>query len=200
VRERVRCIGLLCALSLWPAATQAQWKPVEQVKTYPVKGTSGIELYSSIGENGPKVGSQVRAIAHTDFKLTWSRKYEPQPDGACTLVSARPNIIIIYTLPKLVSKLSPALQQKWDAFTAGVRRHERVHGTMIEDLVRQIEAASIGLSVPNDPKCTKVRAELQSKIAVIFPAHQQRNRDFDKVELGDGGNVQQLILQLVNER
>jgi len=36
--------------------------------------------------------------------------------------------------------------------------------------------------------------------AVIFPAHQQRNRDFDKVELGDGGNVQQLILQLVNER
>jgi predicted secreted Zn-dependent protease len=178
----------------------AQWKAREEVKTYPVTGSSGIELYSSIGENGPKAGQQVRAIAHTDFKLTWSRKYEPQPDGACTLVSAKPNLVITYMLPRLAAPISAGLQAKWAVFLDGVRRHEEVHGEMIRNLVRDIEKVSIGLSEAGDPKCTKVRAALQTKIGEIFRDHQQRNRDFDKVELSEGGNVHQLILKLVNDR
>nr|WP_145637999.1 DUF922 domain-containing protein [Neorhizobium alkalisoli] len=187
-------------LAAGSAEAQQAWKPTEQTKTYPVTGTSGIELYSSIGENGPKAGQHVRAIAHTDFKLTWQRKYEPQADGSCMLTTAKPNLVIIYTLPKLASKLSPDLQAKWVVFIDGVRRHERVHGEMIENLARNIEQVSIGISSPDDPKCTKVRAALQVKIGEIFAAHQQRNRDFDKVELSDGGNVHQLILALVNQR
>jgi predicted secreted Zn-dependent protease len=193
-------IGVIALLSAGSAEAQQAWKPTEQTKTYPVSGTSGIELYSSIGENGPKAGQHVRAIAHTDFKLTWQRKYEPQADGSCTLTSAKPNLVIIYTLPKINSPLSGDLQAKWSVFIDGVRRHERVHGEMIENLARNIETLSIGFSTPDDPKCTKVRAALQVKIGEIFRTHQQRNRDFDKVELSNGGNVHQLILRLVNER
>ncbi|TWF54444.1 putative secreted Zn-dependent protease [Neorhizobium alkalisoli] len=200
MRKSLGLIAVMAMLAAGSAEAQQAWKPTEQTKTYPVTGTSGIELYSSIGENGPKAGQHVRAIAHTDFKLTWQRKYEPQADGSCMLTTAKPNLVIIYTLPKLASKLSPDLQAKWVVFIDGVRRHERVHGEMIENLARNIEQVSIGISSPDDPKCTKVRAALQVKIGEIFAAHQQRNRDFDKVELSDGGNVHQLILALVNQR
>jgi predicted secreted Zn-dependent protease len=198
---RIQLSSLLLSIALSsPALGDIGWKLSEQIRTYAVTGTSGIELYSSIGENGPKVGQHVRAIAHTDFKLTWKRDYVPQADGSCVLVSARPNLAITYVLPKPVSPLPPELQKKWATFIEGVRKHERVHGEMIRTMVAEIEKVSVGLSAPNDPKCTKIRADLTSKLGEISRARQQRSQDFDKVELSEGGNVHRLILDLVNPR
>ncbi|CAN7373387.1 DUF922 domain-containing protein [Neorhizobium sp. LjRoot104] len=180
------------------ASAQSQWQPVEQVQTYPVTGDSGVDLYASIGERGPKIGKEVRAIAHTNFKLTWTRDYRPQLDGACTLVSARPKLIITYTLPKPASALSPELKRKWDVFIEGVRKHELLHGVIITDMVKEIERVSVGLSVANDPKCTKIRTELTAKLGEISKAQQKRSNDYDRMEMSEGGNVHQLILQLVN--
>jgi predicted secreted Zn-dependent protease len=179
-------------------SAQSQWQPVEQIQTYPVTGDSGVDLYASIGQRGPKVGKEVRAIAHTNFKLTWTRDYRPQPDGACTLVSARPKLIITYTLPKPASALAPDLKKKWDVFIAGVYKHELVHGVMITDMVKEIERVSVGLSVANDPKCTKIRTELTAKLGEISKAQQKRSNDYDRMEMSEGGNVHQLILQFVN--
>ncbi|MEN3149545.1 DUF922 domain-containing protein [Neorhizobium sp. IRAMC:178] len=179
-------------------SAQNQWQPVEQIQTYPVTGDSGVDLYASIGERGPKIGKEVRAIAHTNFKLTWTRDYRPQPDGACTLVSARPKLIITYMLPKPASALSPELKRKWDVFIEGVRKHELVHGVIITDMVKEIERVSVGLSVANDPKCTKIRTELTAKLGEISKAQQKRSNDYDRMEMSEGGNVHQLILQFVN--
>ncbi|CDZ47220.1 MULTISPECIES: DUF922 domain-containing Zn-dependent protease [Neorhizobium] len=179
-------------------SAQSQWQPVEQIQTYPVTGDSGVDLYASIGQRGPKVGKEVRAIAHTNFKLTWTRDYRPQPDGACTLVSARPKLIITYTLPKPASALAPDLKKKWDVFIAGVYKHELVHGVIITDMVKEIERVSVGLSVANDPKCTKIRTELTAKLGEISKAQQKRSNDYDRMEMSEGGNVHQLILQFVN--
>ncbi|CAN7387155.1 DUF922 domain-containing Zn-dependent protease [Neorhizobium tomejilense] len=179
-------------------SAQSQWQPVEQIQTYPVTGDSGVDLYASIGQRGPKIGKEVRAIAHTNFKLTWTRDYRPQPDGACTLVSARPKLIITYTLPKPASALAPDLKKKWDVFIAGVYKHELVHGVIITDMVKEIERASVGLSVANDPKCTKIRTELTAKLGEISKAQQKRSNDYDRMEMSEGGNVHQLILQFVN--
>ncbi|WP_245582362.1 DUF922 domain-containing Zn-dependent protease [Neorhizobium lilium] len=185
---------------VYPAAANAQWRYAEQVKTYSISGTSGIELYSSIGENGPKVGQHVRAVAHTDFKLTWSRNYVPQVDGGCSLVSARPNITITYVLPKPVTALAPELQKKWNVFLEGVRKHERVHAEQIKAMVAEIEKVSVGLTVPADPNCSKIRTELTSKLGEISRSRVKSSQDFDKIELSEGGNVHQLILNLVNPR
>ena len=187
-------------LSLMPAnvSAQSQWQPVEQIQTYPVTGDSGVDLYASIGERGPKIGREVRAIAHTNFKLTWTRDYRPQPDGACTLVSARPKLIITYTLPKPASALSPELKKKWDVFIEGVRKHELLHGVIITDMVKEIERVSVGLSVADDPKCVKIRTELTAKLGEISKAQQKRSNDYDRMEMSEGGNVHQLILQFVN--
>lgn len=177
--------------------SQADWKRSEAVKTYAVRGNSGAELYQSIGENGPKIGGLARVIAYTNFKLTWTRKYERQGD-ACVLVSARPKLIVTYHLPKLAGALPQAVKASWETFITGVRAHERVHGDIIEDMVRKIEAATVGLTVPGDPKCQAIKTEMNKRLGALSLAQRQKSREFDQVELNDGGNVHQLVLDLVN--
>ena len=194
----MRALILLSALFFAASAAAQEWQAVERVEPYTVQGTTGLEIYQSIGERGPKLGV-ARVIAHTGFKLTWTRKYERQGD-ACVITVNKPKLIITYTLPKLKSKLSGPLKDRWDTFISGVTAHEKVHGDFIKDMVKAIEAMSVGMTVENDPNCQKVRAQLQTRLGELSQAQRARSRDFDQVELNDGGNVHQLILQLVDPR
>jgi predicted secreted Zn-dependent protease len=188
----------MAPIAMSPISARAEWQAVEKVQAYPIAGKSAPELYASIGERGPKIGDSVRVIAHTNFKLTWTRKYETQGD-ACTLVSVMPKLIVTYTLPKPAEQLPPATARRWEIFIAGVRAHERVHGGFIKDMVAKIETATAGLSVPDDPKCQKIRTELTSRLSEISDFRQRQDRDFDQAEMSKGGRIQQLILALVNE-
>lgn len=192
-----RALAVTAILIGAPVAAHADWKPAERVEHYRISGRTGIELYRSIGENGPTVGIG-RAVAYTDFKLLWSRDYRPQADGSCKLATARPNLTITYRLPRAPDDLPEATRRAWQAFLAGITAHEKVHGDIIVDMVRQIEAVSVGLSAPADPGCKKVRAALQEKLGPLSQAQRQRSRDFDREEMRDGGNVHRLILALVN--
>jgi predicted secreted Zn-dependent protease len=180
-----------------PLPALADWQAVERVEPYAVAGRSGIELYRSIGENGPNVGVG-RAIAYTDFKLLWSRDYRPQADGSCVLASARPSLTITYRLPKASGDMPAATRRLWETFIDGVTKHEKVHGDFIVEMVRKIEATSVGLTAPADPGCQKVRAELQSRLGTLSQEQRARSREFDRVEMGEGGNVHRLVLALVN--
>ncbi len=192
---------LFLAACLVPTPTLAQtWQPVEKVETYAISGTTGAELYRSIGDRGPEVRGGTRTIAHTNFKLTWTRDYRPQPGGACTLVTAKPKLIITYTLPKPSGKLPPATERSWKTFVDGIRAHEKVHGDHIVDMVKAIEAMSVGFSAPADPNCRKIRTELTKRLSELSLQQRQRSRDFDRMEMSDGGNVHHLILGLVNGR
>jgi predicted secreted Zn-dependent protease len=199
VSLRLRLIaGVLAAAAfVGPSACAAEWKAVEREQSYSIRGTTGPELYASIGERGPEVGGLGRAIAHTTFKLTWTRDYQPR-NGGCVLAGARPKLTITYTLPKPATRLSGAVRPNWDMFISGVRDHEKVHGAMIKDMVREIERISVGLAVENDPNCKKIRQELTRRLAAISQEQRRKSRDFDSVELGNGGNIHQLILRLVN--
>lgn len=173
-------------------------KTIEQEKPYTITGTTGAELYASIGQNGPEVGrSGGRVIAHTFFKLTWRRNYVPE-NGGCTLKSATPTLIITYTLPKPANPLPPAVQKRWDVFIEGLRRHEKVHGDHIKAMLAQIERTTIGVTVANDPGCQKIRQEIQKPLSDASIAQRQQSRDFDRVEMGNGGAIQRLVLELVN--
>jgi predicted secreted Zn-dependent protease len=187
----------LCVLGLAPVAAHADWQAVETIKPYAISGRTAPELYASIGARGPLLGGG-RVIAHTAFKLTWTRNYQPQA-SSCVLVSAVPKLTIIYTLPKPSSPLPPAVDAKWQTFIAGVAAHEKVHGGFIRDMVHEIETLSIGFTVANDPDCSQIRIALTKRLGEISARERQRNRDFDRVEMGPGGNVQQLILALVND-
>lgn len=193
-----KLVTLIAGLLFAGNAMAQDWQAVERVEPYTVQGGTGMELYQSIGARGPKLGL-ARVIAHTGFKLTWTRKYERQGD-ACVITVNKPNLVITYTLPKLKSTLAEPLKSRWDTFIAGVTAHEKIHGDFIKDMVKEIEAMSVGMTVENDPNCKKIRPQLQARLGELSQAQRARSRDFDKVELSDGGNVHQLILQLVDPR
>lgn len=199
MRACVRLCLLLAALLALPLSARADWKPVEKVETYAISGQSGEQLYRSIGENGPLIrGAKTRTIAYTNFKLTWGvRDYKPRGKD-CVLMAARPKLIITYTLPSPSAPLPPAVQKNWEVFIAGVSAHEKVHGASIVQMVHDIEVATDGLTVADDPKCSKTRAEVVKRLDAISRARVQASRDFDRVEFGQGGNLQKLILALVN--
>ncbi|MDC7741483.1 DUF922 domain-containing protein [Rhizobium sp. BC56] len=189
--------AMAAVFALAPAAALAEWQAIEEVRPYSISGKTGAELYESIGARGPKAGVTGRVIAHTTFKLTWTRKYEPQ-GNACVITTNRPKLIITYTLPKPAAALPAAVESSWESFISGVAAHERVHGETIKEMVKEIEATSIGLTVADDPDCKKIRIELTRRLGEISAKQRRRGRDFDKIEMGDGGNIQQLILKLVN--
>lgn len=199
MRKRLTALAACACLAASPAVAAAGWKPVEQVKTYAVHGETGAALYKSIGERGPEIGNGMRTIAHTSFKLTWTRKYEVQ-NGACVLTVARPKLIITYVVPKPANKLPPAVQAQWDKFSSGVLAHEKVHGEHIKEMVRDIEAATLGFSVPDDAACKKIREQMTVRLGALSQTQRQRGRDFDRMEMSEGGNIHQLILGLVNNR
>jgi predicted secreted Zn-dependent protease len=185
------------AVAAWLAVSPAlAWTAAEQVKTYPVSGQSGAELYQSIGENGPVISGERRTIAHTTFQLTWRRDYQER-GGDCVLASAKPKLIITYTLPRPRGGVPPGVASSWKRFYDGLAAHERVHGQYIVEMVQAIEAVSTGIRAANDPGCTKVRAELQGHLKRLSDEQRARGRAFDRIEMGDGGAVQQLVLDLV---
>lgn len=194
----MRIASFIAGFLVATSALAQDWQAVERVEPYAVQGATGLEIYQSIGERGPKLGV-ARVIAHTGFKLTWTRKYERQ-GNACVITVNRPKLIITYTLPKLKSKPSEPLKSRWDTFIAGVTAHEKVHGDFIKDMVKEIEAMSVGMTVDNDPDCKKIRPQLQARLGELSNAQRARSRDFDQVELSEGGNVHQLILNLVDPR
>lgn len=191
---------LLLLTSLWhsPALAQSNWQAIEKIKTYAISGQSGAQLYADIGEKGPQIGNNIRTIAHTNFTLTWTRQYK-KDDGNCTLIAAKPKLTITYTLPKPAHKLTPATAQKWATFIQGIEKHEYIHGDFIKDMVRKIEAETVGMSVANDPKCVAFKTELNHKLGLLFQEQRQRGRDFDRSDMAAGGTIHQLILSLVND-
>lgn len=169
----------------------------DKISTYAVFGRTGPQLYGSIGDKSPVISGSRRAIAHTTFTLTWKRKYETS-GNACILVSAVPKLVINYTFPKAQGVLPQPVNRNWSIFSAGIERHERVHGEHIKQMVREIEVMSVGLTMQDDPKCQKIRGELTRRLALISDRKREKDRLFEQVEMAPGGPIQQLILALVN--
>ena len=180
------------------SAHAADWSATEQVKPYKVSGITPIELYESIGAKGPLLGGSSRAIAYTTFDLKWRRDYRPQADGSCRLVGAIPFLTIIYTWPEPVQPLPEPTASRWKTFIEGIRRHERVHGDMIREMTQRILDTTVGLTVADDPGCEKIRQEMQKPLGAASQEQRRRSREFDRVEMSEGGNVHQLVLGLVN--
>lgn len=191
----LRTAAALFLLAL-PAHADIRARQVE--KTYTISGTTGIELYRSIGARGPRIrGGISSAIAKTDFDLKWSRDYR-RDGNDCVLVAARPFLTITYTLPKPAETLPADVAARWRVFIAGIRAHEAVHGEYVIDMAQDIYDTTVGFRQRNDPECKTIRHAIQAPLKAAFTRYRTRNRSFEQSEMRDGGNIQQLILELVN--
>lgn len=193
---RVLVAAILIALGI-ETCLAADWQAKEVLKPYAITGTTPIELYESIGENGPVIGAGRRTIAVTNWDLKWRRDY--QPDGsACVLKSALPFLTITYALPKPKAKLTGDVARRWQQFAAGIAAHEKVHGRDIIAMTEEIIAGTVGLRVENDKDCKLIRAEVLKRVQAAADNYKAKARAFDGIEMSDGGNVQRLILAFVN--
>lgn len=189
--------SLLLLGLIWSTHSFASERVTEKVITYPISGNTPAALYQSIGENGPLISNKVRTIAHTNFTLTWQRTYK-KDDGNCTLTFAKPKLVITYTIPKPSQKLSQPIAQSWQKFITGIQKHEHMHGYFIKEMVRNIESETVGMSIKDDPECTKFKTELDKKLSVLFHEQRQKGRDLDRTDMKSGGTIHQLILNFLN--
>jgi predicted secreted Zn-dependent protease len=190
----VRAFAAACLLMAMTAVGQADAAFTIKEKHFAVSGSTGLELYESIGRNGPG-----NAIAHTSYAMQWFKKFNEE-GGGCRLLRARPVVTITYTLPKPSGKLAPVLRKRWDAFIVGVRKHEEEHGRMIREMIAQAETSIAGAYVADDLSCRKAKRAVLDRVEKIALTYKERSRAFDRVEQSNGGNVHRLILALVDER
>ncbi len=193
----IRTAAIMLFLAL-PA--HADIRATEVEKTYSISGTTGLELYQSIGAHGPRIrGGLSSAIAKTDFDLKWGRDYI-RDGNDCVLAAARPFLTITYTLPKPAQPLAPDLAARWRVFIAGIRAHEAVHGEYVVNMAQDIYDTTVGFRQPNDPNCKTIRDAIQAPLKAAFVRYKARNRAFEQSEMSDGGNIHRLILGLVDGR
>ena len=198
--KRIDILRTAAALLLLSLPAHADIRATEVEKTYAISGTTGIALYESIGARGPRIrGGAWSAIAKTDFDLKWGRDYK-RDGNDCVLAAARPFLTITYTLPKPAETLPPDLAARWRTFIAGIRAHEAVHGEYIVDMAQDIYDTTVGFRQPNDPGCKKIRDAIQTPLKAAFMRYTARNRAFEQSEMASGGNIQQLILGLIEGR
>lgn len=193
----VRLWPILLAVTLTTPLHAAEWQPTISTKTYAITGTTGAQLYASIGQKGPVISLGRRTIALTQWDLKWRRDYQPR-GTSCVLASALPFVTITYTLPKPTQNLSGEVATKWARFAAGIKAHEKVHGDLVVQLTNNIINATVGLMVEDDAGCKKIREIVLDRVAAEFEIYKVDNREFEQREMSQGGNVQQLILALVN--
>ena len=180
------------------AAHAADWQPTERTEPYAIAGTTPLALYQSIGERGPKTAIGTRAIAVTEWELLWRRDYQRQGSG-CVLASALPFLTIIYKLPKPASNLSAEVSSRWRTFATGIKAHEEVHGVLLQAMTSTIIRETVGLTTAQDDgNCNGLRAKVLEKVKVAYDDYRRDSAEFDRIEMSRGGNVQKLVLGLIN--
>ncbi|WP_274629649.1 DUF922 domain-containing protein [Arvimicrobium flavum] len=171
-------------------------KIISSVKNYAIVGKTGDDLLNQMDRKGPKHGFLTRAIAQTRYAVTWDIAW--QSNGRdCRVQRVNANIDITYTYPRVVSRLSPAMGKKWNAFLRGVRKHEETHGAIAQRMVKTAEKSVAAVSIKRDPHCFAARAEVKRRVAAAYDKYEAQQRDFDAREHRDGGVVSRLVDRLV---
>ncbi|WP_217576028.1 DUF922 domain-containing protein [Mesorhizobium sp. GbtcB19] len=184
-------IGALCA----PQASAGSRIQVE-TRTYDVSGDTGAALIVAINRKGPKRGFMTHAIAQTSYVASWDLVVL-QDKGSCRVRQANGTMSMLYTFPRVVSPMTPALRKRWSRFFAGVRAHEETHGRVARQMMRAAELSVAGLRIANDSSCNKARREARRRIEAVYAQYEAKQIAFDASEHRQGGHVEHLVMALI---
>ncbi|HWK65486.1 MAG TPA: DUF922 domain-containing protein [Rhizobiaceae bacterium] len=191
------CIVAVCVL--FTGSATAEVKVSVQRKNYDITGTNGAALLDAMDKRGPKHGFLTRAIAQTGYTVGWEIEWA-MANGTCRVKDATAELAVTYTFPRVVSRLPPELNRRWSRFMDGVRKHEETHGKLARQMVRAAEREVSGMSMRNDPDCTKSRSAVKQKLAAIYADYEARQVQFDSKEHREGGRVEGLVDALLGKR
>lgn len=182
-------IDVVCGFA---SAASAGVKLLIKTQTYDISGTTGEALIESMDRNGPRHGFMARAIAQTSYTKDWDFDFV-QAKGSCRIKQANGTLNLKFTYPHVASALPPALDKRWARFFAGVRTHEETHGDIARQMMSATEKSLTGLTLPNDPQCSRTRREARRRIDAIFDEYEDKQNAFDAREHREGGHVEYLV-------
>ncbi len=166
---------------------------------YAITGKTGAALLAAMDRRGPKHGLLTRAIAQTRYTVAWKMAWG-ETRTACRVKRADGQLAITYTYPRVDGAVSPDMKRKWGKFLAGVTKHEKMHGSIAQQMVVEAERAVSNLTIRNDPGCRKSRKEVKRRIDATYAKYEERQVSFDAREHRTGGPVEGLIGALTRRR
>jgi predicted secreted Zn-dependent protease len=190
-------IGALCGFA--PSAS-ADTKVLVKTRTYDISGTTGAALIEAMDRKGPKRhGFMTHAIALAAYTVNWDLEIARE-GGVCRLRQANGTLDLTYTLPRMVSAATPALQKRWKRFFAGVRAHEHNHGRIARTMMRATEKSITGLELADNWVCSKTHREARRRIKAVYAEYEAKQNAFDAREHRAGGHVERLIGALLRKQ
>jgi len=194
---RLKVLTCLVAISALSAPQASAGSKIQvETRTYDVTGASGLELIQNINRKGPKRGFMAHAIALTAYSANWDLVML-KGNGSCRVQQANGTMNLVYTFPRVVSPMTPALKKRWNRFMAGTHAHEATHGRLAREMMRAAERSAVGLKTADDPSCYKTRREAQRRIGAVSAQYEAKQRAFDVKEHRDGGHVEHLVMALI---
>ena len=189
--------ALLCGFAF---ATGAQARPKVTVKTkhYDVRGKTGADILRQINRKGPRHGFLVRAIAQTQYTLSYGFE-SVQTSKDCRVTKAEVKMDIVYVYPRLRSKVSGKLNKRWKRFLSGVRKHEEVHGKLARQMAAATEKSLLATRVKGKRGCRKIKRVAKRNAEKVFKKYERQQVSFDKKEHRDNGNVENLVTALTRK-
>ncbi len=160
-----------------PAIRQTGVSVTASTHFYEVEGADLLSLLASLGQRGPRDGSEVWA-ARTAWVLRWS--YQPVSGSGCRVDAARVDLDLTYTYPRWNAPTSamPALVAAWDGYLAQVALHEDGHREIAEgaasDLVRVLEA------LPSQATCVALAGTARMAAGDLLARHAQAQAAYDR--------------------
>lgn len=194
---RLKVLTCLVAIgALYAPQASAGSKIQVETRTYDVTGASGLELIQNINRKGPKRGFMAHAIALTAYSANWDLVML-KGNGSCRVQQANGTMNLVFTFPRVVSPMTPALKRRWSRFLAGTHAHEATHGRLAREMMRAAERSAVGLRTADDPSCNKARREAGRRIEAVSAAYEAKQKAFDVTEHREGGHVEHLVMALI---
>lgn len=139
-------LGAVAALA--PTVASAKVVVKENVKYYPVKGRSGIEVSKAMLVGGARNINMRHAIAATTTRFSISDAKVGVRNGRCVVEDIQVTLKIEYLYPKWssVNQAKPKVRKAWDSFYAELLKHERTHGAIAKKAAARMEKELKGLT------------------------------------------------------
>lgn len=183
----VACLGC--------GAAAAAPKVTVKTTSFDIAGRTGADLLRELDKRGPKHGFLTRAIAQTRYQLNSGAEFK-YARGVCSVVRPAVRLDITYIYPRLTGSVPSSLRKRWNAFMAGVKKHEETHGRIARQMAVEAEQALSRLKARDDSGCTRIRSAMKRTVDGIVDKYEMRQRQFDEAEHRDNGPVARLVSRL----
>lgn len=189
--KRIGYYVLCCPLILTSTFAYAVTSTTENIKLYPIYGSTADELRAQMRKLGPLVDNHPYD-AYTRYYVKWRFELNDE-EGDCKISSTHVTVHTNYTYPewKNYTSASPVMQRNWDEYIVKLKHHERKHGEHGVNAAYEIDKMLMRL--PAMPTCAALEKTANARAYDILGKYQQADVDYDRET--DHGIKRGVVLQ-----